>query len=118
MTELKGTLLSHDIERQSRPECFYGGIGGTAIKGDLAPDNDTEGVDVVEAEPTFSIINRDSGTTYSLIGRVKKPDGRVTLRFGAADGSGARVTLPESRLSEALETPGGAWQEVDNLAKG
>ncbi len=115
MSELKGRLLElgPTSEAPRSLERFSAAAGTIAFKGDLAPDTA-----VKMDEPRFSITNRDSGTTYTLIGQVKKSGGQATLRFEAADGSGSRVTLPASRLQEALSTPGGAWRGVsESVAK-
>jgi hypothetical protein len=110
MAELIGTLLTQEVLRA--PEQTVD-IGAAALKGSLAPENNgTPDGDGVSYE---TIINRDSGTTYSLIGRVKKPDGRVTLQFRARNGSDETVTVPESRLNEALATEGGAWSSVNRV---
>jgi len=109
MTELKGTLLTPETLRIPRQTAD---IGTVALRGSLAPEDlDAPDVDV----PYETIINRDSGIAYSLIGRVVKPDGRVTLQLEATDGSGGRVTAPESRLNEALAAEGGAWSSVNRV---
>ena len=110
MAELKGTLLTPETRRRSEPTID---IGMVALKWSLAPeasDISADGGVLYE-----SVINRDSGIIYSLIGRVVKADGRVTLQLEATDGSGGRVTVPESRLKEALAAEGGAWSSVNRV---
>lgn len=103
MSVLKGNLLNSNPEQRLRTDVHLG-AGGVALKGSLAPE-----LGVEDAFDVVTITNRDSGISYVQIGRVEKSDGRVTLRFEATDGSGTRVTLPESRLQDALALPEGAW---------
>ena len=109
MAELKGTLLTQETLRTPEQTAD---IGSVALRGSLAPEDlDAPDDDV----PYEYIINRDSGIKYRLIGRVVKPDGRVTSQLKAMDGSGGTVTVPESRLNKALATEGGAWRIVNRV---
>jgi len=110
MAELKGTLLTPETRRRSEPAID---VGTVALKGSLAPEASDTSADGGEMGESF--INRDSGIKYRLIGRVVKPDGRVTSQLKAMDGSGGTVTVPESRLNKALATEGGAWRIVNRV---